>query len=73
MRITIQAPSIVQDYSSHTGGVNKVDMFQYLFDHNKRSNKWRHRLLFAVTDMALVNSPRSYSELHGKILFLDFK
>lgn len=50
-----------------------MDMFQYLYNHNNRSRKWRHRVLFAVIEMILVNSPSSYSEMYGKIQFLDFK
>lgn len=44
-----------------------------LYDCNKRLKKQWHRLSSAVTEMTLVNFLVTYSELYGKIPFLDFK
>lgn len=67
------APTVVRDYSSHMGGVDKADMLRSLYDRDKRSKKWWHRLLFAFIDMTLVNSYVIYSEMHGKLPLLEYK
>jgi hypothetical protein len=72
-RIDVQAPTVVRDYNSHMGGVNKADMLRSLYDRNKRSKKWWHRLFFAMIEMALVNSFVIYSDLYGKIPLIEFK
>jgi hypothetical protein len=69
----VQAPVVIQDYNSHTEGVDKTNMLRSLYDHNKRWKKWWHRLFFAMTETALVKSFVIYSELYCKIPFLNFK
>lgn len=69
----ICAPTVVRDYNSHMGGVDKADMLRSLYDRDKKSKKWWHRLLFAFIDMTLVNSYVIYSEMHGKLPLLEYK
>ena len=38
------------------GGVDKHDMLRQLYEINRKSMKWWHRLVFGSLDMAVVNT-----------------
>ena len=69
----VRAPKIVQDYNKSMGGVDKADMLRAMYDRDRRSKKWWHRLFFALLEITLVNSFVIYQELHGKLPLLQFK
>ena len=72
-QIDISGPAVVIDYNSHMGGVDKADMLRSLYDRDRKSKKWWHRLLFAFMEITLVNSYVIYSEVCGKTPFLQYK
>lgn len=69
----IVAPMIVRDYNSSMGGVDKADMLRSLYDRDRKSKKWWHRLFFAMIEMAYVNAYVIYKEMHGEISLLQFR
>jgi hypothetical protein len=47
---------LVKDYNRNMGFVDKMDMLKSLYEIDRKSKKWWHRILFHFIDMALVNS-----------------
>ena len=54
------------------GGVDKHDMLRQLYEINRKSMKWWHRLLFSSLDMAVVNVFHNVSK-EQQLLFLEFR
>ena len=69
----VSAPKILKDYNEFMGGVDKADMFRAIYDRNKRSKKWWHRIFFALLEVALVNLFVIYQKLYEKFSLLQFK
>ena len=67
-KIEVSAPNAVADYNSKMGGVDKADMLRSIYDLDRKSRKWWHRLFFAMVEMALVNAYVLYCELNEKSL-----
>ena len=44
------------DYSKHMGYVDKADMLKSLYEVDRKSHKWWHRIFFHLLDVSLVNS-----------------
>ena len=55
-KVTITCPHGVKDYNQNMGGVDKHDMLCQLYEINRKSMKWWHRLLFGSLDMAVINT-----------------
>ena len=56
------------------GGVDKHDMLRQLYEINRKSMKWWHRLLFGSLDMAVVNTYVVYNaSKEQQLLFLEFR
>jgi hypothetical protein len=47
---------LVKDYNRNMVFVDKMDMLKNLYEIDRKSKKWWHRILFHFIDMALVNS-----------------
>jgi len=39
---------VVADYNKDMGGVDKADMLRSIYDLDRKSRKWWHRLFFAM-------------------------
>lgn len=53
---TIKCPTVVNDYNKYMGGVDKADQLRALYNINRKSKKWWHRLFWGVIDIIFVNS-----------------
>ncbi|PSN41881.1 hypothetical protein C0J52_20324 [Blattella germanica] len=71
-RRDVPAPKI-QEYNKSMGGVDKADMLRAMYDSDRTSKNWWHRIFFGLLEIALVNSFVIYQEVHGKIPLLQFK
>lgn len=52
----IKCPLVIKDYNTFMGGVDKADQLRALYNVNKKSNKWWHRLFQGIIDIVFVNS-----------------
>lgn len=52
----IACPGLVKLYNTHMGYVDKADMFKSLYEVDRKSKKWWHRILFHFIDLSLVNA-----------------
>ncbi|KAF8789066.1 Chimeric ERCC6-PGBD3 protein like [Argiope bruennichi] len=43
-KLDVPAPTIVKEYNEQMGGVDKADMLRSLYDRDRKSKKWWHRL-----------------------------
>ena len=56
------------------GGVDKHDLLRQLYEINRKSMKWLHRLLFGSLDMAVVNTYVVHNaSKKQQLLFLEFR
>ena len=55
-KVTITCPQVVKDYHHNMGGVDKHDMLRQLYEINRKSMKYWHRLLFGSLVTAVVNT-----------------
>jgi len=59
----INCPSIVKNYNKNMGFVDKLDHLKKLYEVDRQSQKWWHRIFFYFLDVALVNSYICFREL----------
>ena len=52
----IPCPNIVRDYNAHMGYVDKMDMLKSIYEIDRKSKKWWHRVLWYFLDVSIVNS-----------------
>lgn len=52
----IACPILVRDYNIHMGYVDKMDMLKSIYETDRKSKKWWHRIFFYFVDVALLNS-----------------
>lgn len=52
----IPCPVLVKDYNGNMGFVDKMDMLKSLYEVDRKSKKWWHRIMFHFIDLALVNA-----------------
>ena len=72
--VAITCHQVVKNYNQNMGGVDKHDMLRQLYEINRKSMKWWHRLLFSSLDMAVVNTYAVYNASKEKqLLFLEFR
>ena len=55
-KVTITCPQVVKDYNQIMAGWDKHDMLRQLYEINRKSIEWWHRLLFGLLDMAVVDT-----------------
>lgn len=55
-RQEVVCPEIVVDYNKHMGYVDKTDMLKALYEIDRKSKKWWHRLIWYFLDLAVLNS-----------------
>lgn len=55
-KITIKCPVVIKDYNNFMGGVDKADQLKALYNIDRKSKKWWHRLFWGVIDILFVNS-----------------
>ncbi|GBM36035.1 hypothetical protein AVEN_274441-1 [Araneus ventricosus] len=73
-KIDVTAPIVVKDYNGHMGGIDKADILHAIYDRDRKSKKWWHRLFFAMLEMAYINSYIAYVEVHReKMSSLEYK
>ncbi|KAK3880137.1 hypothetical protein Pcinc_015339 [Petrolisthes cinctipes] len=59
----VEAPAIIKDYRKHMGCVNKCDMLKSLYELNRKSRKWWHRIFFHYMDVTVVNALVIYQQV----------
>ncbi|KAJ8926403.1 hypothetical protein NQ314_021189 [Rhamnusium bicolor] len=52
----IRCPNIVRDYNAHMGYVDKMDMLKSIYEIDRKSKKWWHRIMWYFLDVSIVNS-----------------
>ena len=72
--VSITCSQVVKDYNQNIGGVDKHNMQRQLYETNRKSMKWRHRLLFGSLDIAVVNTYVVHNaSKEQQLLFLEFR
>lgn len=72
-KLEVTAPMVVADYNKEMGGMNKADMLRSIYDLDRKSRKWWHRLFFAMFEITLVNAYVTFCDLNGKIPYKELK
>jgi hypothetical protein len=52
----------VKDYNENMGFVDKADMLKALYEVNRKSRKWWHRIFWYFLDVTVVNAFIIYRE-----------
>ena len=52
----VACPELVKKYNIHMGYVDKMDMLKTLYEVDRKSKKWWHRIFFYFIDISLVNA-----------------
>lgn len=52
----VVCPSLVIDYNRHMGYVDKFDMLKSLYEIDRKSRKWWHRIFWYFVDATVINS-----------------
>lgn len=52
----INCPLMVVDYNKNMGYVDKLDMLKSIYEIDRKSKKWWHRIFWYLLDISLVNS-----------------
>jgi hypothetical protein len=52
----------VKDYNENMGSVDKADMLKALYEVNRKSRKWWHRIFWYFRDVTVVNAFIIYRE-----------
>jgi hypothetical protein len=71
--VTVPCPSAVFDYNKYMGGVDHADRLRALYNIDRKSQKWWHRLFFGLIDIMFVNSYVVYTTLFNKISVLEYR
>jgi hypothetical protein len=61
-REEITCPKLVKDYNENMGFVDKADMLKALYEVNRKSQKWWHRIFWYFLDVTVVNAFIIYRE-----------
>lgn len=73
LKKNVKSPLAVKDYNTFMGGVDLADRYRMLYDVNRKSKKWWHRLFFALLDICFVNAYVIYTQIFDKLPLLDFR
>lgn len=52
----ITCPKLVKDYNANMGFVDKMDMLKSIYEVDRKSKKWWHRIFWYFLDVSLVNA-----------------
>lgn len=63
-------PSIVMDYNSNMNCVDKFDKKKKVYEIDRKSHKWWHRIFFYFLDAAVINAHVIYSHISNKSISL---
>ena len=63
----------MKDYNAHMGYVDKADMLKSLYEIDRRSRKWWHRIMWHFLDVSVVNSFLIFKERSEDIKSLTLK
>ena len=70
----VKCPQAMADYNEHMGGVDTANHLRSLYERNRRSKKWWHRLFYALLETTLVNSWICFNDVvEDPVSLLDFK
>lgn len=70
----VNCPSIIKKYNSKMGFVDHFDHLKSLYEINRRSKKWWHRIFWFFIDCAIVNAFVIFKHLkQEKGRFLEFR
>jgi hypothetical protein len=61
-REEITCPKLVKDYNENMGLVDKADMLKALYEVNRKSRKWWHRIFWYFLDVTVVKAFIIYRE-----------
>lgn len=61
----IKCPLVTKDYNTFMGGVDKADQLRALYNVDRKSKKWWHRLFWGIIDIVFVNSFVINNELNN--------
>ena len=61
-REEITCPKPVKDYNENMGFVDKADMLKALYEVNRKSRKWWHRIFWYILEVMVVNAFIIYRE-----------
>jgi hypothetical protein len=71
--VAVKCPISVKDYNMYMGGVDHADRLRALYNIERKSRKWWHRLFFGLLDIMFVNSYVVYCSLFEKISVLEYR
>lgn len=74
--VAIACPKAIVDYNRNMGFVDHFDHLKSLYEIDRKSMKWWHRIFFHLLDMTVVNSFLLYKMCHGdsdKMNLKDFR
>lgn len=52
----VACPTMVKEYNQHMGYVDKTDMLKSVYEIDRKSKKWWHRIMWHFIDICVVNS-----------------
>ena len=58
----VRKPTVIEEYNSHMGGVDRADQLITYYGYPHHSKKWWKRVFFHLLDTALVNSYILYTQ-----------
>lgn len=53
---SVVCPAMGKDYNKHMGYVDKLDMLKSVYEIDRKSRKWYHRILWYFVDLSIINS-----------------
>jgi len=71
--VSVKCPTSVSDYNKYMGGVDHADRLRALYNIERKSRKWWHRLFFGLLDIMFVNSYVVYCSLFEKMSVLEYR
>ena len=70
----VKCPLAMADYNQYMGGVDTANHLRSLYERDRRSKKWWHRLFYALLETTLVNSWICFNEVaEDPVALLEFK
>lgn len=76
-KISVPCPKAIADYNSNMGYVDKFDHLKSMYEVDRKSKKWWHRIFFHFIDVTTVNAYIVYKDLEDetppKMKLKDFR
>ena len=73
INITAIKPSVVVDYNTHMGYVDKADRMTNSYSISRRTWKWTNKVFFHLLDLTILNSFILLSSCGAKLSHRDFR